>query len=206
MDSGRSSIVVDPRRFHPVICIRLTSPSPSIPMESHRSIRVCPSSTRRRSPSRRCIPRDRPIRIIYSRVNYNRLDRAIRRLEMTSTSESIDCSRAFFSPRLFVRLRTRPFSSPPTTWLPPRTREQIEARTCRVETRSWAQEKKKKKKEKKNASREREKEKDVRMRWEQREGISRRWGEEGSSRTITGDLRMQAISWRLRNYWNTWCP
>lgn len=204
MDSRRSSIVVDPRRFHPVIRIRLTSPSPSIPMESHRSVRVCPSSTRRRSPSRRCIPRDRPIRIIYSRVNYNRLDRAIRRLEMTSTSKSIDCSRAFFSPRLFVRLRTRPFSSPPTTWLPPRTREQIEARTCRVETRSWAQEKKKKeKKERKQRKREREGRKDE---MEQREGISRRWGEEGSSRTITGDLRMQAISWRLRNYWNTSCP
>lgn len=200
MDSRRSSIVVDPRRFHPVTCIRLTSPSPSIPMESHRSIRVCPSSTRRRSPSRRCIPRDRPIRIIYSRVNYNRLDRAIRRLEMTSTSKSIDCSRAFFSPRLFVRLRTRPFSSPPTTWLPPRTREQIEARTCRVETRSWAQEKKKERKQRK---RERKGRKDE---MEQREGISRRWGEEGSSRTITGDLRMQAISWRLRNYWNTSCP
>lgn len=204
MDSRRSSIVVDPRRFHPVIRIRLTSPSPSIPMESHRSVRVCPSSTRRRSPSRRCIPRDRPIRIIYSRVNYNRLDRAIRRLEMTSTSKSIDCSRAFFSPRLFVRLRTRPFSSPPTTWLPPRTREQIEARTCRVETRSWAQEKKKKeKKERKQRKRERKGRKDE---MEQREGISRRWGEEGSSRTITGDLRMQAISWRLRNYWNTSCP
>lgn len=204
MDSRRSSIVVDPRRFHPVIRIRLTSPSPSIPMESHRSVRVCPSSTRRRSPSRRCIPRDRPIRIIYSRVNYNRLDRAIRRLEMTSTSKSIDCSRAFFSPRLFVRLRTRPFSSPPTTWLPPRTREQIEARTCRVETRSWAQEKEKKeKKERKQRKRERKGRKDE---MEQREGISRRWGEEGSSRTITGNLRMQAISWRLRNYWNTSCP
>ena len=78
-----------------------------------------PPSTRRRSPPRLCTLRDRPIRVIYSRVNHNRHGRSIGRLRNDKQEYRPRFSFFFFFPFLFFFFfvsRTRPFSStPPTT-------------------------------------------------------------------------------------------
>lgn len=60
-----------------------------------------PPSTRRRSPPRLCTLRDRPIRVIYSRVNHNRHGRSIGRLRNDKQEYRPRFSFFFFFPFLF---------------------------------------------------------------------------------------------------------
>lgn len=86
--SGRGSIVVDPlasismqRSLFPSIPIEPIDGEPSVSLQVDL--------------------RDRPIRIIYSRVNHNRHGYAIRRLEMTSTSKRVSTITAVLFPFFF---------------------------------------------------------------------------------------------------------
>ena len=128
---------------------------------------------------------------------------------MTSTGKSIRAVATLFFSLLSSSVRSSPSSSffissyyiSTCFQLPPRTREQIEARVQTQETRLLTR---------RNAKSEREKGEEEKDEIEQRQREIERERGRREGRTprdrLPTDLRMQAISRRLRNYWNTSCP